>query len=303
MHGRPGQWVPEPEPAGIERSEAGCDGDRPVVGVDWRSEEGLGRATQLDELAVIERREQQQCPHVGIKGGEPRRERCLEPSGQRQRLRCPGQIEIGRRGRELDQGERVAGGLREDPLLDFFGQGGAGHLEERAGRIIAQPSKDEVGEPGLVEIIWHTVADREEQDHRLHLEPPRNERQHLGRRPIEPMRILHDEQQGSVRLALGNHAERCQADQEDIGRIALGDPERHVEGLALRIRTVTHPVEEGKQQLMQPTEGQPRLRLRARRRHDRRAVLARPLPGSLEQRRLTDSCLATDNEGTPTAAI
>ena len=48
---------------------------------------------------------------------------------------------------------------------------------------------------------------------------------------------------------------------------------------------------------MEPPEGQPRLRLRPRRRHDRRALLARPLAGRLEQRRLADSRLATDHEG------
>ena len=63
---------------------------------------------------------------------------------------------------------------------------------------------------------------------------------------------------------------------------------------------MTHPVEEWKQQLMKPSEGQPGLRLSAGRRHHRRALLARPLPGSFEQRRLADSRLATDNEGTTT---
>ena len=222
MDGRPDQRVPEPESAVVDRSEAGCDGRRPVVDVDRRSEERLGRATQLGELAVIERREQQQRSHVGVESGEPRRERRLEPSRQRQRLRCPGQIEIDRCGRELDQGERIAGRLREDPPLQLVGQAGPVHLEERARRVVVQPGKDEVGEAGLVEIARHAVADREEQDHRLHLEPPRDERQHLGRRPIEPVRILDDEQQRCLRLALGDHAEGRQADQEDIGRIALG---------------------------------------------------------------------------------
>ena len=222
MDSRPDQRVPEPESAVVERSEAGCDGRRPVVDVDARSEERFGRATQLGELAVIERREQQQRSHVGVESGEPRRERRLEPSRQRQRLRCPGQVEIDRCGRELDQGERIAGRLREDPPLQLVGQAGPVQLEERARRVVVQPGKDEVGEAGLVEITWHAVADREEQDHRLHLEPPRNERQHLGRRPIEPMRILDHEQQRCLRLALGDHAEGCQADQEDIGRIALG---------------------------------------------------------------------------------
>src|SRR5262249_58816838 len=57
---------------------------------------------------------------------------------------------------------------------------------------------------------------------------------------------------------------------------------------------------ERKQQLMQPSEGKPRLRRRSRRRHYRRALPEGPFPDSFEQRRLTDSSLATDNEGTAT---
>ncbi len=114
------------------------------------------------------------------------------------------------------------------------------------------------------------------------------------------MRVLDHKQQRCLHLPLGDHAEGGQANQEEIGRVAVGDPERHIEGPALRIRPVTHPVEEGKQQLMEPAEGQPRLGLRARRRHHRRAALARSLPGRLEQRRLADTRLAPDDEGTPT---
>ena len=58
MDGRPDQRMPEPERAVVDRSEAGRDGRRPVVDVDGRSEERLGRATQLGEVAVIQRREQ-----------------------------------------------------------------------------------------------------------------------------------------------------------------------------------------------------------------------------------------------------
>ena len=155
MDGRPDQRMPEPECAVVDRSEAGCDGRRPIVGVDGRSEERLGRATQLGEVAVVQRREQEQRSHIGVEGGEPRRERRLEPSRQRQRLRCSGQVEIDRGGRELDQGQRIAGRLREDPPLQLVGQGGAVQLEERARRAVVQPGEDEVGEPGLVEVARH----------------------------------------------------------------------------------------------------------------------------------------------------
>ena len=117
MDSRPDQRVPEPKSAGVERSKTGCDGHPPIVDVDPRSEESFGRATQLGELAIIERREQQQRAHVVVESGEPGRKRRLEPSRQRQRLRCPDQVEIDRCSREFDQGKRISSRLREDPPL------------------------------------------------------------------------------------------------------------------------------------------------------------------------------------------
>ncbi len=59
------------------------------------------------------------------------------------------------------------------------------------------------------------------------------------------MRIVHREQQRCLRLPVSDDAEAGQADQEEIGCIALSHAERHVERLALRIGTVIHPVEKG----------------------------------------------------------
>jgi hypothetical protein len=64
------------------------------------------------------------------------------------------------------------------------------------------------------------------------------------------MRILDHEQQRRLFLALGNQSEGCQADQEDVRRIAFADTECHLEGPSLRIRTVIHAIQERKQQLM-----------------------------------------------------
>src|SRR5262249_606392 len=201
---------------------------------------------------------------------------------------------------ESAEAKGLASRIYENPLLPLVGQADPVHFEKRARRGVVQPGKDELREAGLVEATWRPAADREEQNHRLHLEPPGNERQHLRRRPIKPMRILDHEQQRRLPLALGNQAEGCQPYQEGVRRIALGDSECHLEGPSLRIRTVIHAIQEREQQLMQPSEGKPRLRRRSHRRHYGRALPEGPFPDSFEQRRLTDSCFATDNEGTAT---
>lgn len=61
------------------------------------------------------------------------------------------------------------------------------------------------------------------------------------------MRIVDDEQQRCLGLALGDHAEGGEADQEDIRRIAPGDAKGYLESPALRIRKLIQAVEERKQ--------------------------------------------------------
>src|SRR5262249_16181595 len=55
------------------------------------------------------------------------------------------------------------------------------------------------------------------------------------------------------------------------------------------------------QELMEPAEREPRLGLGARRGHNRHVVLAGMLHDSVEQRRLADSRVAANDEGSTTA--
>ena len=98
----------------------------------------------------------------------------------------------------------------------------------------------------------------------------------------------------------GERAEGCQPDEEHIGRIALGDAERDVQGPALRIRKTVEAVEEREQQLMEASKCQPRLRLRTCRRHTLLTLLARRPPRPPEQRRLADPRLSAHDQGAPT---
>ena len=301
MDRRPDQRVPEPELAVVERSEAGRGGHRPVAGVEPRSEELFGRAAQLGELAVIEGREQQQRSHVGVESGEPRRERRLEPGRQRQRLPGPGQVEIDRCGRAARSGPADC---RPPPRGSAPSAPRTGRPRSRSRSVrdasSSSPARARSGRPASSSSLGT---------------PSRTAKSRItgsisSRRATNASTSADDRSSqcaSSTTSSSGVCASRsvttprvARPIRKTIGRVALGDAERHVEGPALRIRTVIHPVEERKQQLMKPAEGQPRLGLRPRRRHHRRAVLARSLPGRLEQRRLADARLATDDEGTPT---
>ena len=297
MHRRPHQRVPEPEPAALEGSEARCCRPRPVAEVDARAEELFCGAAQLGDLCVLERREQQQCRYIVFQSVQPGRERCFEPSRERQRLPDQSRLETCRDGGELDQGQGVARGLCQDPLLQVRGQAGAVDVKERARRGVVQTRQVKLGKVAPIEVARHAVADRKEQEHHLHVEAPRDELQHLGRGPVEPMRVIDHDQQWPRRRALGEHAEGCQADQEDVRRIALDDAEGDVQRSALRIRKLTQAVEEWQQELMKRSKGQPRLRLGPRRRHHGRTLLVRTLRRRLQERRLADAHLSTHHQG------
>ena len=122
---RPHQRVVKPEPVCLDGSEAGSGRLRPVGQVDRRLEEPFRGSAQLGQIAVIECRNKEECPYVGVETVQPGREGGFESSRQRQRLGHRTRVESGSRDRELDQGQGVAGGLGQDPLSQHWSESGA----------------------------------------------------------------------------------------------------------------------------------------------------------------------------------
>ena len=123
------RWVPESKPPRVERPEAGGDSGRQVVRVQ-RSFSPPGSARRGRGRRALPRRSSLCTSMPSVR--ESRGKCLLEPSGQRQRAgmrrAC---AELRRSGRELDQGERVSGGLLEDPSPDLDRQARCGDVEER----------------------------------------------------------------------------------------------------------------------------------------------------------------------------
>ena len=86
-------------------------------------EEHVGRATQLGELAIFERSQQQQRPHVRRRARRASSQ--TSPRGEPSAAAAPRllQIEIDRGGRKLDQGKRIACRLQEDALVQNSSEG------------------------------------------------------------------------------------------------------------------------------------------------------------------------------------
>jgi hypothetical protein len=109
--------------------------------------------------------------------------------------------------------------------------------------------------------------------------------------------VIDHEKKRCLRRPFCEEPERREADQEQVGRLALGNTERRLEGPSLRVRKEVQSAEQGEQELVKARKGKLGLRKRTRCGHDRRSSFQRPLLRSGEQRGLADSSLAANDEG------
>ena len=106
-----------------------------------------------DVTGVVSRGDQQQGLNARRQAAAPVEEDPFDAGGEMQlgrQRRGAGQLLGGQRAGELDEGQRVPGGLGHQPVRDDVGHGGAGHFgEEHAGRVTGQrrqcDSRDVVG--------------------------------------------------------------------------------------------------------------------------------------------------------------
>jgi hypothetical protein len=271
--------------------------------VGLRGAHGLGRDTQHPGRPPQQRRlagrlgrgyQQQplgrggQLLHAPPEAGfDPARQRAgkAEPPGQ-----------FGRRQfmRQLDEGQRVAARLGEDPIPHAVIEWPAdSRREQLASGVIRQARKRQIGQPGqLVELA--RLALGEQQHYRLRVQAPRHEREHLGRGPVQPLGIIDQAQQRPLLGGVGEQAEHRQADQEPVGLRPRTHPERRPERVALRRRQPPEAAQHRPAQLMQAGKGKLHLRLDPGRPGDPKA------PGALgrvtQQRCLSDSRFAAQDQ-------
>ena len=202
--------------------------------------EPLGRAPQQRHVADrLRRRQQEQAPG-------PRRERrqlayeaLLDAAGQRH---LHGQPESARDrdrlppARQLEQRERVAAGLAEDPVPHP-------RVERTGDRRVQQPAGvggDQALDHELRQsfelVLVAGLAQREHQSHPLGQEASRHERERLHGHPIEPLRVVDDADERLLLGGVGQQAQDGQADQEAIRRGTGAHAERRVQRVALRDR-------------------------------------------------------------------
>jgi hypothetical protein len=215
-------------------------------------------------------------------------------SGQRQP--AGDQLLVADHGRQLEDRQRIPGRLAEDACAHPRRKVRGRRVEQGRGRRVVEASDPAFRQPGIAKHRGVAVTRRRQQQDRVGLDPPRDERQHVRRRAVEPVGVLHQQQERSVGCDLREQIESRHRDPEVLRRGAVHESERGIEGVALNVgqfaRTVTHRAH----QLMQPGKRQVRLRLHTGRGEHRHAARARGSLGLRQQARFADAGLAAKHE-------
>ena len=195
----------EAHPRTIGRQQPGALDRIERVGPDA---DALGGAQQRPHLAAVVGRREQEHPsrvvgqrrHAGHEGLlDALVERQVEPQRG-----AAGQLVVGEGGGQLEQGERVAARDADELLAHDRGQGA---VEERRRFGAAQPREPQLGQPRRLEMPRVALARADEHADRIGLQAAGDEDERVGRRPVEPVRVVDDAQQ---RLLVGRRGEQAQ---------------------------------------------------------------------------------------------
>ena len=227
--------------------------------------EPIGRPPQQRRVAGRLRRREQQQPLGGRrKRRQPPPEDVLDTAGKRPRARQPesaGQLRRRRSVGQLEQGQRVAAGLGDNPVADSLVQAaGDDRGQQGPGVSIGQSLQRQPGKASEVAPRGR-ITGAEQHGDGFGVQPAGSERQGLGRGLVQPLRIVDQAQQRLVRGHVGQQAQNGQADMETIRRAAQPQAERDAESLALRDGQLVEAAQHPPAQLVQRREGQLHLRL------------------------------------------
>ena len=137
--------------------------------------------------------------------------------------------------RQLEQRQRVAARLGDDPVADPPVQREAHRrVEQRAG--VAVDAAPRTSSSGRCRSSSPGSRAANTSAHRLGQQPARDERERQRRGPIEPLRVVDDAQQRTLLGHLGQQAEHGQADQEAIRARPGAQAEHGPQRVALRRR-------------------------------------------------------------------
>ena len=136
--------------------------------------------------------------------------------------------------RQLEQRERVAARLRDDPVAHPLVQHEPHRRAQQRPRVaVAKAAHLQLGH--VPKLLARFTCSEHDPD-RLGQQPPSHERQRQGRRLIQPLRVIDDAQQRTLLGHLREQAQHRQPDDEPVRGRTSAQPEHDLERLALRAR-------------------------------------------------------------------
>ena len=196
--------------------------------------------------------------------------------------------------RDLRERERIPLCLTNDPIGDRRRRVARTDLEQRVRGVWVEPADDEQREAFDARRARFPRADGEQRRDPLGSEPARCEDERLRRRPVEPVRVVQNEDERCVGGSRPQQAQRSGGNGEAVAGHRWPERERARQRRCLRLGESDRAVEDRPQQLVERTERELGFGLHAPRgEHTHPGRAPRRI---LEQRALADSRLPPDHE-------
>lgn len=161
----------------------------------------------------VGRGQQEQPSRRGPEVGQAGEERLLQPIDQRQRL--AGRSTRRDPGRQLQEGERVAGRGSQQQIL--VGGCAAASAEQQACGRAVETGEGQLRQTGERPGRQHVGPRRDDEGDGFCFQPAGRERQRVQRRLVGPMRVVDQAQQRLHVRGVRQEGQRRQRDQEPVG--------------------------------------------------------------------------------------
>jgi hypothetical protein len=181
--------------------------------------------------------------------------------------------------------ESLSNALVERPAHD--------RAEQLARLDVRESYEPQFGQPGQ-RVALVPLALSEHEDDRLRLEPPGDEREHVCRRLIKPLRVVDQAQKRLLVGSLGKKTQQSQPNKKAIGPGARAQAERCPERIALGSGQPLETTQQGRTQLVEAGERELHLRFHPDRASDATALGA--VGRIVQQRRLSDPRLSAEHD-------
>ena len=191
----------------------------------------------------------------------------FEQAAERQRFgqeRVAVQVAVGQFLADLDERQRVAARLRDDPVRDRGPQPRPGRRREHgAGVVGGQPGQAEFGQAAQAARGPRGLADGEDDGDGVGVQPPGHERERVSGFLIQAVRVVDQAQQRLAGGLPGEQPQRGQPDEEAVRWAAFRHAERHPQRGALGRGQQVEGGQQGAEQLVHGGEAELHLALDA----------------------------------------